>query len=444
MNAFRNKARRGNAHHASRRLSGRRGFTLIELLIVVGILLLLAATTLAIWNGTADNDRVRSAARQLQSALLGARDRAIFAQRINAEFGTPSERGLRMYWVPGSLGVTEMVFVEANAPQEWTTDTPVTPQDAELAELFRRNSNGSSNPTYDAGDDIEYLLEPAAGGAVRLDLLKEAGLIQSGATRIRLRRSATSWGEWRQFTFTDVTGGNSGTVLGNSSFPGVTRDWVRLIPAVDPAELESSVFVPTTGTPGIQLAGRNVQVQVELRPSPLATEAPLRLPAGMAISMSVAEDADFNGVLDTGEDLNSNGQLDGQGSWLSRVGLFTPPAAGSPQEFDIMFSPRGAVTGPLASQGLILFLIGAIEDIEQGIDPRWVNPSPISAIQTKLAATPPKNTWIVLRVNPQTGAVTTSPLDLTDQVNNSDGTSGPDGFADDIFGFARAGEAANR
>lgn len=436
------KAFRDVPCRASVRLSARGGFTLIELLIVIGILLLLAATTLAIWNGTADNDRVRSAARQLQSALLGARDRAIFAQRINAEFETPSERGLRLYWVPGSLGVTEMVFVEANAPQEWTTGTPVTPQDAELGELFRRNSNGSSNPTYDAGDEIEYLLEPRAGGAVKLALLRDAGLIQSGATRIRLRRSATSWGEWRQFTFTDVTGGNGGSALGNSAFPGVAREWVRLIPAVDPSELE--VLVPTSGTPGTQLAGRNVQVQVELRPSPLATEAPLRLPAGMAISMSVAEDADFDGVLDTGEDLNSNGQLDGQGSWLSRVGLFTPQAAGSPQEFDIMFSPRGAVTGSLASQGLILFLIGAIEDIEQGIDPRWVNPSPIPAIQTKLTATPPKGTWIVLRINPQTGAVTTSPLDLTDQVNNLDGTSGADGFADDIFGFARAGEAANR
>ena len=54
-------------------------FTLLELLISLGIMLILAALTMRLLNATLDSDRLRSGAREVQSLLSGARDRAIYA-----------------------------------------------------------------------------------------------------------------------------------------------------------------------------------------------------------------------------------------------------------------------------------------------------------------------------------------------------------------------------
>jgi prepilin-type N-terminal cleavage/methylation domain-containing protein len=437
----------------STRDNNRAAFTLIELLVVIGILLALAATTLVVWNSTADSDRVRSAARQLQSALLGARDRAIFAQKFVGDTNRPTARGLRLLRSRGALAVVEMTFVEANDPVEWTGAEPVPPfnagnpiQSQNLAELLRFNVNGSSNPSYDPSDPIEILVEPSAETST-FTRLKALGLIQEGATRIQLNETPSTW---RQFSFKE-----------RDLMTDLPSGQVRLIPDVAPAasgmrsfeSTSTSQYLPDPPNPpntpnpdyNRLRAYRNVEVKIEIRPTPIANEAVLRLPAGMGISLSIAEDADFDGVIDAGEDKNGNGVLDGQGSQFSLAGLFTPPDTTAPQEFDIMFSPRGTVTGPLAAQGLILFLIGSLEDIERGIDPRWVDATLLPApVQTKLADNPARNNWVVLCIYPQTGYVVTSPLDLRDEFNNQTGASGADGYADDIFRFARAGETANR
>jgi prepilin-type N-terminal cleavage/methylation domain-containing protein len=57
----------------------RRGFTLLELLVSMGILLILATLTMRLLNATLDSDRLKTGARELQSLLAGARDRAIYA-----------------------------------------------------------------------------------------------------------------------------------------------------------------------------------------------------------------------------------------------------------------------------------------------------------------------------------------------------------------------------
>ena len=55
----------------------RGGFTLLELLVVVSIIGILLTMTLLAVNVTTEADRVKKGARQVQSFLLGARDRAI-------------------------------------------------------------------------------------------------------------------------------------------------------------------------------------------------------------------------------------------------------------------------------------------------------------------------------------------------------------------------------
>ena len=58
----------------------RHAFTLVEMLVVITVLLVLAGVTVTSINVALEGERVRSSARQLQSYLLGARDRAAYSQ----------------------------------------------------------------------------------------------------------------------------------------------------------------------------------------------------------------------------------------------------------------------------------------------------------------------------------------------------------------------------
>ena len=79
------------------------GFTLVELLVVIAVLLILVVMTVTAIDFTFTSERVRSGARQVQSALEGARDRAIFARE---------PRGLRLFVDPNDPRiVTSMVYV---------------------------------------------------------------------------------------------------------------------------------------------------------------------------------------------------------------------------------------------------------------------------------------------------------------------------------------------
>ena len=88
------------------------GFTLVELLIVVGISLILITMTAVAIDYSFKSERVRSSARQVQSLLEGARDRAIRARE---------PRGVRFILDPdpdnGRI-VTSMIYV--GAAQPWT------------------------------------------------------------------------------------------------------------------------------------------------------------------------------------------------------------------------------------------------------------------------------------------------------------------------------------
>lgn len=61
------------------RATGRPSFTLLELLVSLGIILILAVLTMRLLNATLNSDRIRNGARELQTFLSGARDRAIHA-----------------------------------------------------------------------------------------------------------------------------------------------------------------------------------------------------------------------------------------------------------------------------------------------------------------------------------------------------------------------------
>ncbi|MEX2287656.1 MAG: prepilin-type N-terminal cleavage/methylation domain-containing protein [Planctomycetaceae bacterium] len=105
-------------HPLTPSLAKRSGFTLIELLVVVSILAVLMTITFTAFTRTNDAERVRSASRQIQSYVEGARDRAIHARE---------PRGVRFLLDPnaGVPGVPDtvssMVFI--GAPGTYSTGT---------------------------------------------------------------------------------------------------------------------------------------------------------------------------------------------------------------------------------------------------------------------------------------------------------------------------------
>ena len=109
-------------------------------------------------------------------------------------------------------------------------------------------------------------------------------------------------------------------------------------------------------------------------------------------------------------------------------------ATGALGKIDLMFTPRGNITGSASVMGPIHFLIHDLQDAaarDPGPNNTFVPLSPIS----------PKNRSdkIILTIFPATGNVQAFPIDPTDVLNNSDGTAGSDGLADDLFRFARNG-----
>ena len=94
----------------------RASFTLLELLVSLGIILILATLTMRLLNATLNSDRIRNAARELQSFLAGSRDRAVYA-------GQP--RGVRLIQDPNDRSAVHS-FVYVGAPSTFTDGTQIT------------------------------------------------------------------------------------------------------------------------------------------------------------------------------------------------------------------------------------------------------------------------------------------------------------------------------
>jgi hypothetical protein len=92
---------------------------------------------------------------------------------------------------------------------------------------------------------------------------------------------------------------------------------------------------------------------------------------------------------------------------------------------DIMFSPRGGVSGHLSALGPLHFLIRDIRDATTGINP-------FNVAQSQTA----RGDVLVLTLFPQTGLVQTFEIDPTDADGN--------GTMDNPFNFAKQGRSAGR
>lgn len=448
----------------------RDGFTLVELLVVVALMLILITITVVSIDYGFTSERIRSGARQLQSALEGARDRAIFAKeprglRLLVDSTEPRMVSSLIYigasknWSKGQIRLERMDFEEdtngngildggedtntngrldgngiADGPEVlivrgdsgcgWSTlkDRGFLGVYEDLnfnRRLDTEDTNG--NGVLDGGEDVN------GNGKLDTEDQNGNGLLDLDAPRIKI--PADDNGSWY-------------TVLSHRLTP--TSQVLQLVtPYRDPGTTPPTEVVAFQGT------GPNTYV-LELPPRILPDAQPILLPEGVVIDLDASdipfewrptrgEDANGNGLLDAGEDTNSNGVLN--------VGTYSG-------HMDIMFSPRGVVTGSLAARGLLHLYLGETKDVVKTVDlgvwtssgtpsrrfPRYADVSvPLVPGQT---ATGGYGTFgpeegdigqrLLTTIFTQTGKVSTHPVNAVD----SDG----DGFADAPFLFATQGE----
>jgi prepilin-type N-terminal cleavage/methylation domain-containing protein len=417
---MRSQPRSTAAWRGCRSGANRTGFTLIELLIVITILLILAAVTLAVFNATADSDRLRAATRQVQSALLGARDRAIYAQKA-ATFGQKVYRGVRLVRDANNPNlVTGFAFIQSTEPvllgtgPSFRADDPRVISNSGLQfvrdgadirriylyappvarpALFLTPPPPMSNPDG-------YILDvdfPKPGHNSEFKRLFQLGLIRDGdIVRVQIG------GEVHSSTISTA----------RIDDPNNTATDDGALVLVDPVPVYGTSYNGVTLSLAYEWGSdaalsENRGITLELGPSLLPGEEVLKLPGGAAIALSL------NGTnLVPGANLPSTWTLSASG----------PP-------MDILFSPRGTITGPEAALGVIHFLVGTIGDLDQGFLPGSAQSS---------------GNWLVVSLYTHTGQVLTSPIDLTDNVDNTTGTGPADGLPDNIFSFAKRGEVAGR
>ena len=294
----------------------RRGFTLIELLVAMSIFLILTTMTIVMVNVSMDSERIGSAARQVQSFVLGAKDRASHA-------GEP--RGVRLLRDPNNPNtVNSMLYIGGSArvsSGELLIGGPVLgderyvqPQTTRWSSLRRQGLLPDYSPIW-IGENREY------------NTVVYAGVI-AGSDTWRLQRDHQA--------ASDTT-------------PLTVDKYALQVPAVV-----------------------------------LPNQEPRLLPRGIVIDLTSSQ---------------------------------VPPAWQSGGDMDILFNPNGMVAGPLVAFGALHLVLADVVDVEQG---------------RTVGDLSKEGGELVVTVRPQSGLVTTGPVDLQD--------AGGDGIADDPFRFAALGD----
>ena len=349
---------------------GRRaGFTLIELLIAVTIFLILTTIAVSAVNAFGDGDRVSGSARQVQSFVSGARDRAIFTNQTDAG---PRPVGVRLLpdpnlvadldgdadTPPTPFASTQLLYVQSGGffPQSIPGgNRKPLPQDRNL---FLNFDTGTPPGTITVdGNDfppgsviVPTVFNPGTPGQLvptnqtseaaiaaqmknqQINQLFRAGVLGEpvGGNRFLTNVRLSPPGVWRQAIIVSEPPGR-----GDGAGPAGGGDPVRR--AAEGRRRRSTEF-------NTAAANGTARTQFELRPVPMAGEQPRPLPAGTAIDLLGA--ARLGGL--PGRWVNRDGSLNG------RVPL------------DILFDPSGTVTGPTAAAGLIHLPVVSFEDLDPG------------------------------------------------------------------------------
>ena len=276
----------------------RSAFTLIELLVVISIIAILLTVTLVSVDFLTDSAQATDGASQVQSFLLGAKDRAIFEEEL---------RGVRFFVdVNNPRAVSSMAYLSPG--QRWSIGS------VDLKRLDANEDNVADSPAI-------FIVE-AAGAASTNGWwqLKRRGLLTEGSV-IEIPQNS---GEFYEIdtSLISISG-----VPGHLQDPPVPEQLLLRIPYSESGGGNQSAVTA--------LQGLTYEIQL---PSQLLAQEPSILPEGVVIDLDGSQ-------IPTAWRPN---RLDSQGQ-------FSP-------FMDIFFSPRGNIVGTAASSGLIHLYVCSDED----------------------------------------------------------------------------------
>lgn len=332
----------------------RSGFTLVELLISISIFVILATIALSAFRGS-DKDKITAASRQVQAVFNGARSRA-------AKSGEP--RGVRLLLDPADPRcVNALQYIGASTYHTGSVRVQLAASD--------RDASNAPRPL------VRIVCEQNGEWA---DLIAQ-GLLDVTA---RIRIPADSSGHW--YTITNVNG-SAGTGEIRQLPAGATWNATCAYDSGNMANVGSFQFSPpgplNTGTartsaPDFYSNTLPVSYLLRLEPQPLPNTTPISLPLGIVIDLDASqvptawrqyEDDNRNGVLDSGDDLDGDGQLNFSGHYGPNI--VPPPSSPppvrtqmTPVNLDIMFGPDGTATGAFAALGPLFLTISHVSDVE--------------------------------------------------------------------------------
>lgn len=414
----------------------RPGFTLVELLIVVAVMLILIVMTVQAVDFAFTQERLKAGARQVQSALAGARDRAIFAAKSNPN----AKVGIRFLTDENDpRQVTSMVYI--SVPDiKWTRGQI-------RLERVDDNADGIADLVIDTNGDgiLESAVKIVRGDAgCGWYTLKERGLL--GLFEDKNLNGVLDAGEDQNGNgLLDIDPARIEIPRGSGIwYPVLTH---RLTPVNQVLELATPYQESTTTLDNEVIAFQGTgpsTYELELQPRVLPEAQPILLPETVCI--------DLDGSLVPS-------------SWR--------PAPGSPQNarysshMDILFSPRGVVTGSVAAMGLVQLYVAERKDVQKTIDLLArppVNSSsagPLVPGQNQfredlnengildagedlngnglLDEASPIGQQAIITIFTLTGKVSSYPIDTTDNIINATGAAGVDGFADYPFRNCQGG-----
>lgn len=428
---------------ASTAISVAKGFTLIELLVVIGIVVLLASMTLLAVDLTFNAERVRSGARQIQSMIAGARDRAIHARE---------PRGVRFLVENDPLNgrkCSSMIYIGAS--DVWSRGTVMLMRsdfdfDGQVDNIDRDNDGKKDDEIYMIVDAMENqtgnsnlanAADTKSTGWVNLlqrgylpvyedgnrnntldpgEDLNGNGVLDVDMARIKIPGDRN--GTWYNVSTYHLSRNLYSSNPTIKQHPNVL-ELIPLRPYRDPGTTPPSEVIAFEGT------GPNTYI-LELPSRVLPDAEPVLLPTDVVI------DLDASSVPSSWRPVGSGQQF--------------PYSA----KMDVLFSPRGTVIGEEAAVGLMHFYVCLRKDVDAINSGAWANGqnSPIRApIGTWVASNvipgesgsatdPPVGDRALVTLFTQTGKVGSYPLNPTDSDAN--------GFADTPFSYATKAEGLSQ
>ena len=321
----------------------RSAFTLVEMLVVITILLVMMGVTVAVINVSAEGERIRSGASQVQSYLAGARDRAAFAGRPcgvrlfldplgsedingNSQLDNGEDANGNNLLDLGHL-VTSMVYIQV--PDDW-----------------QQGSFTVTRNPFDNTNTSSMLIPETVNGVSTTEWKTTDLLLNTNQLR---KPKLMIQGHW----YTVFDKGNLNP--NNPNSPRTLFIRPRFRGAVGEDFNNNGVLDQGEDINGNGKLDQGTRVgegeyRLRLQPAVMPGQEPVLLPAGVAVDLDQCRrrhDAAFAETLPK--------------SWY--------PANTYLPALDILFSPNGTVVGPEASKGVIHLLVNDVADSTQKLFP---------------------------------------------------------------------------